>query len=65
MNAFFRREEQFLKNEKEAWSSDLMDSSRSTIAMRRLFTRDQVQDVRSTMKSQDLITSRKKEGASI
>ena len=67
MSVFFRREEQFLKNEKEAWSSDLMDSSRSTITMRRLFTnrRDQVMDVRLTMKSHDLSTSCKQEGASI
>ena len=34
--AFFRREELVFKERERAWPLDLMDSSRSTIAMRRL-----------------------------
>ena len=64
-NLFFVTKNGSYKNENEAWPSDLMGSSRWTIAMRRLFTnrRDQVLDALSTMESHDLSTSRKEEGA--
>ena len=63
----FRREEQFLKKDFKAQSSDLMDSSRSTVAMRRRFTNWRLffMTVGSQTKGWDESSSREEEDAEL